>query len=189
MKSMFRSPLLAIVLVMAIAVVAFGFTSEGVYNYGKQDKEVSMAVVAGGVTVTAGQAVYIAYADTQSLDTAAVVTNSGVENGAVFGIAESGGTGGTMIRVVTRGYVASAFVNGYDSGAAAGVVRGTILSGSVKNGAIGAASTFMTAATAANAAITAAQAAATVPFAISLGTVASTDTGGAYKYPVYVFGR
>lgn len=182
---------LTVAAVLSVTSALCAFTTSGTYNWGKGDQETTMAVVTGNVTVTAGQAVYIAYADTQTYtETGAVVTNdAAAEHGMPLGIALTGGTGGSMIRVLTRGYTSAAYVNGIDSGSAAGIVRGALLAGGYKAGTLGAATTYMTSATGANAAMTAINAAQTRPCAISLGTVAATDTGGAYTYPVYVFCR
>jgi hypothetical protein len=165
--------------VLAIAGAAFSFSSTSSYSYGKADGDVSMAVVAGGVTIRAGEWVMLKTSDTQSLDTGAVVTNdnSGAENSAlVYGVAEDGGSGGAMIRIRFRG-VTTAYLNGNDS---AGISIGQALSLSSVDGAAGLSSVT------AGSTSTAAQAAATKICGVALAGVAATDTGLYNRYAVLV---
>jgi hypothetical protein len=172
-------------MVLAIAGAAFSFSSTSSYSYGKADGDMSMAVVAGGVTIKAGQWVMLKDGDTQELDTGAVVTNdnSGAENSAlVYGVAEDGGTGGAMIRVRFRG-ITTAYLNGADTSSAGGITQGAALSLSWVDGAAG---SVTRAATGVGTSADGPTAAATKICGVALAGVASTDTGLYNRYSVLV---
>ena len=136
--------LIKILSVVAFAAVTFalvGFTSSSAYQLGRAEKEYTMATVAYGESVTRGQWVVYKFSDASEAgyDTGAVVGTIATENsGMVAGVADSGGDSGAMIRIVTRGFVNFAKIDGVDSGAT-GIARGEALAIAPKAGYAGSA--------------------------------------------------
>lgn len=163
--------IIAILAVLAMSSTLFAFTSEDVYRLGKQDREVTWAVVAANISISSGQWVVMAYSDGQGYDTGAVVTTTATEGaGPCLGVAEMSADSGSMIRIVTRGYT-TAYVNGADTSTAAGIAQGARLGISDVAGAAGGFG---------------------IPennvdvVGYAAASVASTDTGLYNKYAVYV---
>lgn len=175
MKGMISKVAAIALSVMLVAGVASAFDSTEVYRVGKVDNERTWAVVAGGQSISAGQWVIVSYSDTQGYDTGAVVATTATEDmGPCLGVAETSGSGGSLIRIITRGYT-TAYLNGADTGSSsAGIMQGDELGISDVNGAAGGFG-----GTAVNAKVV----------GYALATVASTDTGLYNRYAVYVTAR
>lgn len=186
-----------LLLMLAVfAAAAYGFTSKDSYSWGTADRETTMAVVGGAASISAGQWVRMAYADTQTYGEtcAVVVTAEGENSQPIIGVAEESGVGGKLIRICTYGPT-TAYLSGVDSGSASGITNGTLLASSIQPGAAGAASTYMTnkpTSAIAGDTLTAmsnANASQTHICGMALEAVATTDTGLYTRYDVFVLAR